>query len=238
MTIAAGKWRCIVFGCGSLMLIGLLVFLVMSWWGIDRARQFASDLEENPVLAARMLIAAMPGLEEVECNEADGTMTLRNKDTGEEFTVGLNAITEGRLSFSNDRGDFVVEDADGVVNITSNSAKLSFVTGDRTAREIPDWVPIVESLQLEGQHALEHDTGSSGGFNGLIEDTVEDVAAYYNHRLTELGFEVIPTVFSNTEIPAVLLTAENKSTQRLVIVNITSEDSKTRVGLTFNEGSP
>ncbi len=227
------KWKRVALACVA---AAIVVGLGSAWWVLHRARQFVSDLENNPVAAARVLISRWPEIEEAGFNEDEGTITLRNTTNGKEVTVGLNAMNEGRLSFSSESGEFTVEDADGVVHITSDKAKLSFSTADRSGTEFPDWVPLHDSFEIEGRHALKHDTGTSGGFNALTGRSIEEVADFYDHNLTILGFEVLPTRFLNAGNPSILLTAEDRTTERMVVVNITTEATKTRVALTFNQG--
>src|SRR5579862_1895754 len=70
----------VLAGCGGLIVLGGLVFGLI----VFKTRQFVHSAQKNPAFAAaRLLAAANPDIDVLSTDEDRGTMTVRNKKTGE-----------------------------------------------------------------------------------------------------------------------------------------------------------
>ena len=83
-------WAWIGIGCGALSILVLVVLMVGGFFVARKVQDVAADFEENPAMAtARMIVKLNPELEEVATDEEAGTITVRNRKTGEVITVNF-----------------------------------------------------------------------------------------------------------------------------------------------------
>ena len=71
---------------------------------------FACRLRRSPALCRS---TANPDLEVVSSDDESGTVTIRNKKTGEEITMNAADIKNGRLRFKNEKGEEVTFEGSG-----------------------------------------------------------------------------------------------------------------------------
>lgn len=102
------------------MLVGMVVLAVSIFnWGRDALEEatgeqslsdFVEGLEGNPARTiAETAIRMNPELELLSTDEDAGTITFRNKETGEEATLNFADIAEGRFTMTTSDGDFSVD---------------------------------------------------------------------------------------------------------------------------------
>ena len=109
----------VLIGCGGIILIGFLVLGALGWFAKKKIDQFA----ENPTFnAAKLVVQMNPELELVSADEKTGTLTIKNKKTGEVTTLSAEDAKEGRWTFKNDKGE---------------TATL----GAGSAQTLPSWLP-------------------------------------------------------------------------------------------------
>lgn len=187
-------------GCGALLLIALIVFAAGTWFVAEKARDFAASVEENPMAAVEMAIRLNPDLEVVESDEAKGTITVRNKETGEEITVNLDEFKEGRLSVLTGEGEessIQVGQREGGIEITSEkdgqTSRLRIGAG---SEDVPDWVPKYPGSQPTGTYIATTAEGTSGTFGLTTSDAPEEVIEWYADELEDLGLTVERSTFA------------------------------------------
>lgn len=158
-----------LFGLGALGVIGAGAFFV------HKARQAGVDPElwrTDPGLAVgRVMAAVNPNLEVVRTN-SDRTVTLRDRHTGKEFSISIEAARNGRFSLqAND---------DGKV------ASVEF-GGDA---KVPAWVPVYPGVQPRQIFAAKGETdreaGEAGSYTFDTDEPSSKIVEFYEQKAREL----------------------------------------------------
>ncbi len=229
-------------GCGVIVLIGAIVVAVVLWWGIGKAKPFLSDLENNPSLtAARAFVKASPDLEEVSVDKKAGTITVRDKKTGKEMTVGLDDLQKGRVTFSSEGKSYTVEaqgdHETGQLKVTDESGKTVFSAGGAGGAKAPDWVPTYPGTSAKGGLVMQNGASVSGSFQVATDDAPEKVVDYYRKTLSDAGFKVRVNTYSEGEGPSGgVVYGENEAAKRTVTVMISVEDDRTTAAVSYSQG--
>jgi hypothetical protein len=154
-----------VFGLGFLAMVGGGLFLA------HKVRQ-----EGAGVAIAKILAAVNPNLEVVRTNEAAGTVTLRERDTGKEFSISIDAARNGRFSLDVQEGD--------------KAASIE-IGGDA---RIPDWVPQYPGSRpkqlFSAKGESEREAGEAGSFTFNTPDPASQVIDFYEQKARESGLPV------------------------------------------------
>ncbi len=184
----------ILGGCGGLLVIVAIVFAVAGYWGVHKLKGYAESAKKNPaVFAAKLAVAANPDLEVVSSDDEDGTVTIRNKKTGEEITMNAADIKNGRLKFKNEKGEEVTFEGSGEkgkegIRIKSNKGTMSF--GDTEAVVMPEWVPMYPGAKVMASTKQETDDGFTGTYSFQTPDAATEVLARFERDLSGAGFTV------------------------------------------------
>lgn len=182
-------------GCGAIILLALIAFVVLGGWLFDKAKDAAEEFEADPAMAsAKMVVRMSPELELLEADEEAGTLTIRNKETGEESTVGLEEVEQGRITFSS--GDEKVtmgmeedEEGGGAFTVRDEEGKARFRVGSGGDEELPGWIPAYPGAEPEGTYLSSTEQQTEGGFTYTIGDDLDEVLAFYEDALESEGFE-------------------------------------------------
>ncbi len=162
----------ILGGCGGLLVLAAIAFAVVAYWGVHKIKGYAESAKKNPaVFAAKLAVAANPDLEVVSSDDESGTVTIRNKKTGEEITMNAADIKNGRLKFKNEKGEEVTFEGSGEkgkegFRIKSNKGSMAF--GGVEAEKMPPWVPTYPGAKVMASTKRE-DRGRFHG-HGLVSD--------------------------------------------------------------------
>src|SRR5689334_14016100 len=90
----------IAIGCGVIILFGIIALGVMGYIG----KRFVDKVGKNPAkYVAEMAIRGNPDLEIVSEDEGAGTITVKNKKTGETATVNMEDLKKGKFSMKTDK---------------------------------------------------------------------------------------------------------------------------------------
>ena len=226
-------------GCGVLLVIAAAAVIIGGFFVARSVKHVAEDFEDNPGLAAaRFIVKASPELEEVEVNEDEGTMTVRNTKTGELITVNFADIAEGRFSWSTDGEEEVTVDVsdaeDGTVRIERGDGDgFSLTTGAAVSDEIPGWVPVYPGSEPENRGTMTTSDSVNGNFTLKTDDPVTDVLAYFRDELKGAGFEVNVNTYSGEGAEGALLNASNEAEKQNVVVVIGTTDGATTMSVTY-----
>jgi hypothetical protein len=184
----------ILVGCGGILLIGLLVLVLGTYFVGKKLTNFAKDAEKNPAVAAAKVMAMVnPDIEIVSSDDEAGTVTLRNTKTGEEITMNAEDIKEGRLKFKNEKGEEVTFEAHGEegregLSIKSGTGEMHFGSGD--AASIPAWLPAYPGSTPDGTYSARTPDGDTGGYSFETGDGADAVAAFFRRELEGAGFSI------------------------------------------------
>ena len=228
----------VLVGCGVLVVILVLVMALGGFFLFKKAKGLVGDFETNPgMVAAKIITAANPDLEVITTDEGAGTITVRNKKTGETFTVDLEEAKQGRIRIRNEKGEEIKIEAkgkDGSGGIRIESDKGTFTLGGGAEGEMPDWLPAYPGTKAESVFSGRGDSGVTGAWNLSTADEAAKVLEFYEKTLKDAGFEVNTSTFSqNGKVAGGMLSAKDEATGRSVTVNVASPDKKTEIIVTL-----
>lgn len=229
-------------GCGVILVIVMAAVVIGGFFLARTVKDVAQDFEDNPGLAAaRFIVKASPELEEVEVDEDSGTMTVRNKKTGELITVNLDDIAEGRFSWTTDGEEVTVdvsEAKDGTVRIESSDGEgFALTTGAAVSDEIPEWVPVYPGAEPENRGTMKTNDSLNGNFTLKTDDTVAEVLDFFRNALKEAGFQVNVSTYSGDGADGAMINGSIEAEKTNVIVIIGRDDGATTVSVTYSSRS-
>jgi hypothetical protein len=232
----------VLVGCGGLVLLAAVIMLVAGMFVAKKVGSYAKDAEKNPAMAAAKLVVAMnPDLETVSTDESAGTITIRNKKTGEVLTVDFDDVKKGKLRFKNEKGETAEisasgEGDSGKLEIKSDKGSMTFGAGGSS--EAPSWVPEYPGSETQGVYSAQGPQGTTAAFSFDTKDSPEKVIEFYEGKLKAAGFEVSTSTFKKTgKVSGGLINAESKRDQRQIHVTVSAEDEGTKVALNYSEGT-
>ncbi len=216
----------VLAGCGGLIVIAALVFGLV----LFKTRQFVHSAHGNPAYAvARLMAAANPDLEVLSTDEDRGTMTVRNKKTGETLTVNLKDAQKGKFVFEqNGKKAEINANANGdkgSFEIKSSEGSMKFGTNEKT----PDWVPVYSGVTPQGVFSAQTAQGATGSFRFTTNDSVDQVRQFYEDALKKAGMKL--TTASATGFA--MVTGEDTASNRKVVVTASPSGTTTSVGVTY-----
>lgn len=225
----------VLAGCGGLIVIVALIFGVIAF----KARQFLHTAQHNPAYAtARLMAAANPDIEVLSTDEGRGTITVRNKKTGETLTINLQDAAKGKFVFEQN-GKKAEINAQGSGNqgsfeIKSSEGSMKF----GTETKLPDWLPAYPGSTPKGVFSTQSPNGSGGTYGFTTSDSVDQVARYYEDALKKAGMKVTTSNMQQNGSTALsMVSGEDAATKRKALVTVTLSQGVTHVGITFSVGS-
>ena len=182
----------ILVGCLGLVVVSGVIFVGLGFFAARKLKDVVEDVAENPVKAAAELAVKMnPDLELVSSDDDAQTMTIRDKNTGEESTFNWSDIQNGRMTFESDGKTMSVDtNADGSMTVQDESGEQSMTFGGN-AGAVPSWFPayhnqtdvnVLVNANQNGQQSTIW-TFQSG-------DAVAAIMGFYEQELKNSGWEV------------------------------------------------
>jgi hypothetical protein len=228
----------VLVGCGVLVLILVLVMAAGGFFLFKKAKGLVGDFETNPgMVAAKIITAANPDLEVITTDEGAGTITVRNKKTGEAFTVDLEEAKQGRIRIRNEKGEELKIEAkgkDGSGGIRVESDKGTFTFGGGAEGEMPGWLPAYPGTKPEPVFSGSQDKSATAGWKLSTADDAGKVLDFYQDALEDAGFEVSTNTFSqNGKVAGGMLSAKDDAGGRSVSVAVASPDKNTEIIVTL-----
>lgn len=229
-------WVWVALGCGGLLLLTLLIFLVGGYFVAKKVGDFAKDAEKNPAMAAAKMIAAVnPEIEVVDSDDNRGTITLRNTKTGEVITVDVNDVKEGRIKFTTDKGEAEIRGDGRGLTITTDQGAARFGAADGS---YPSWLPEYPGVAPSGTFSSRTGEDSTSAWRFETSDAPEEVLRYFENGLRDNGFEVsTSTTWQDSGKSAGMIVAEQEARGRTVTVTAVAGDEQTEVTVAVREMS-
>jgi uncharacterized protein YneF (UPF0154 family) len=187
----------ILAGCGGLIVIAILVLLVGGYFVAHKVKGYADIAKKNPAMAAaKLMVSVNPDLEIVSEDDDKGTITVRDKKTGEEITMNAEDIKEGRLKFKNKKGEEVTFEGSGEkgkegFKIKTDKGSMTFGSGPGEAP--PPWVPTYPGGKAVASSRENTEQGFTGTYSFQTSDSGEAVLAFFEKDLKKAGFNVTRT---------------------------------------------
>ena len=222
---------------GLFVLIGVGI-AGLGFYAVHKAKQAGLDtdlIQRNPGLAvAKMVVAANPDLEVLRLDEGKGLITLREKSTGKTTTVDFEAVKQGRITFQDEKGESfsINSGSDGMEMKSSSGESVKFGAGGEA--KVPSWIPAYPGVKVEGKFTRQGGDGEAGAFGFSTKDSVKSVLEFYNSSLKGAGLNISSQFTQeNGDSPGGMITAEDGSKQRTVVVTVGTESGGTSVAVTY-----
>lgn len=180
-------------GCGVILLLGMIALAIAAAMGLSWLGGQAKEFEANPAMsAAKLMVRANPELELVEADDEAGTLTVRNKETGEVMTVGLDEIEKGRIRFESEGETVSIgmeegEDGQGAFTVRDKEGKETFRVGSGGEENLPPWVPRYEGAEPQGTYFATSGGEMNGGYSFETSDAPDEVISYFDEALLDAG---------------------------------------------------
>ena len=220
-------------GCGGLVLLAIIGMTVLgvSLFNLGRealeeasGEQSLSDLvesfEDNPVrTVAETMIRMNPEFELISTDDAAGTITFRNVETGEEATLNFEDIAEGRFTMTTTEGEVVVETPEesgggggGGVTFTGPDGQTR-LGANVDLGDLPEWVPVYPgSSDVQLPYVTSAPEGQSGMMSGKTVDSAQQVGDFFQSTVEANGFtvdNVTSTQSGTTDFRAISATGDD-----------------------------
>ena len=221
------------------ILIGCLGLGGIAFAGALFIANKVSEFGKNPAKAiAELAVKSDPDLEVIDSDDSAGTLTIRNKDTGEVATFDWSGIREGKLRFESAEGEATIDtkaiDQEGaIMTITDDQGRQTTIAagGDQDA---PEWVPVYPNA-VSREYVFSTTSGDErmGSFVFETNDNVEKVVAYFEQALEDQEFEHQKVEFSSDGERSVNFGGESGG--RALTVSVLDGEDLVSVSVTFQE---
>lgn len=235
------KW--VLIGCGSFIIVGIIVVFLGGWFVWNKAKEAGLDpelLQNKPELAiAKMAIAANPDLEFVSSDDAKGLVTVKDKKTGEIVTVSLEDAKNGKIVFKKEgEGEVTIEakgdENKGSLEVKSAEGSAKFAAGAGSIDKLPDWLPVYPDVQLVGSYSAQNKDGQSGGFHFATKDPPTRIVSFYEDGLKRAGMTVNTNLLqTNGKVSGGMATGEDTGKKRIVSVSAIPNEEGTQVTVVY-----
>jgi hypothetical protein len=245
-------------GCGVLVMIVAISFGAFLWWGYGKAKEAgldpaslkekakeagvtADDFRENPELAAvNLLLLSHPDIEAVNVDTEAGIVQVRNKKTGEVYSLSMDDIENGNIKLT--AGDeeynvnFSENEGGGTIRIEGSDGKgMEIATGAAVEGEWPDWVPIYPGTEPEGLGTMTAGDSINGTFSLSSPDGVAEVLDFYRDELSAAGFKVNVNTYSGNGHEGAMVNGSKEAEKTNVVVVISRDDGATKMSVTYSK---
>lgn len=238
--ISALGW--VGIGCGAIVILGMIA-AVMAVGGVAWfAKKQVDKFEENPaVAAAELAIRANPDVELVESDIKEGTITYRDKKSGEVVTINAADVKEdGKFTITTKDGtasfDASSTEEGGTLKVTTDKGEqMTFGATAGAPKNLPSWVPLYADAKIEGSYDATTPEGRNALFTVTSSDSVDQVAEFYQSRLEAAGLKVEKSSYETEGKKAIMLVGTADGDKRTASVTIGSNDGQTQAMVNFAE---
>jgi hypothetical protein len=237
-------WAWFGIGCGVIALIAAVVIVAALMFAVSKGKEALGEIEKNPELAvARGALFVMDDYEEVSVDEEAGTMTVRQKSTGREFTASFSDIKEGKFLLFDEDGETVFSaegggDGEGGVKITTSEGDMTISgTSDEGAdSKAPAWVPELDDQVILGQQTMTVGGNAHGTMQIRSAATTEEIIAFYTEAMDAAGFTAQNQSYSSNGDETQLVHFKHPDQGRTLILTIANSGGERTVSVTYTEG--
>jgi hypothetical protein len=217
----------VAIGCVGVILVVGVVAGGLFFYGARKVKAMADD----PTAAIEMMAALNPDIEVVDKDTDAGTVTIRDKKSGQTMTVDMDDLKEGRINFSTSEGNeaSVSFDQDaGKVEIRSEGADgaVAQFGGDT---KLPAWVPSYPGATSEGVYSAQDAQSESGSFTLSSTDSLDEVFGFYRSQLQSGGYKVTENRYSSPQGDGAMLVGETADGNRTLTFTMQAAEGKVQV---------
>lgn len=224
-------------GCGVILVLGLIGMVAFGFFVKNKVQEVTEKYGDNPELAVvEAMVAANPDFEKVSSDPEAKTITVRNKKTGEEITLNMADIKEGRWEVKTKDGTATMG-AEGVT-VTDAQGRVSTYGVGATTGDLPSWVPEYPNVTGEKSGVFASDTpdGETATFTVTTGDTVDQVLTFYETQLEGAGFQASKNTYTaDGATSGGTVTATSADEKRTLNVLASTDSGQTQAVVTYTE---
>ena len=226
-------------GCGAIIVLGLIAFGAMAFIAKKKFDQY----KDNPTMAAAELaVRANPDLELVSSDPKAGSLTVKDKKTGEVTTFKADDLENGKFSITTKDGTTKIDassaqDGQGATfKVTDDKGQEQVSTfGGTTPQSLPSWVPQYPGAAVQGTFDTTGPQGRSAAFAVSTTDDTGKVLDWYEAQLKEAGLTVEKNTYNANGQTGGIVTAKGDDEKRTVTIMVGSNEGKTQATVTFED---
>jgi hypothetical protein len=179
----------------------------------------ARTVARNPGLVmAKIITAANPDAEVLSTDVGSQTMRIRDRKTGQEFTLSFDDVKRGKFKISA-RGE------------NGEVANVEIGGGEG---KLPAWVPTYPGAKAQGNITAKGDSSDGSGEGGVVTFTTADAAskvtAFYEAKCKEMGMTVRLSASSDA---GGMVTGVDEGGQRTLHVMVGGGSGDTTITVTY-----
>jgi len=231
----------VAIGCGAIAIVAILAIGAMVAAGGWFFKKQANKFEENPaVAAAEWAIRANPDVELVDSDVKAGTITFRDKKSGEVVTMNAEDIKDGKLTFETKDGTTTFDGSSsgesGTLKVTNEKGEEAvFGTSAGAPKNLPSWVPLYDGAKVEGSFDGTTAEGRNATFTVSSSDSVDQVAEFYQSKLEGAGLKVERNSYETAGNKTIMLVGTTDGDKRMANVIVTTNEGQALARVTFSE---
>ena len=196
----------ILLAIGGLFILGIAGVALTTYYFV-----------RNPGKAmARMITAANPNIEVLDSDSGSQSFRVRDRKTGEEFTLSYDDIKQGKFKIKG-HGE------------NGEVGEVEF-GGDA---KVPSWVPMYPGAKAQANITAKGTDGNGAGEGGVVTLTTSDSPAqvfeFYQNKCKDAGMKLNVTQVSDSGGMIVAVDDANERTVQVVVAS----GSPTTVSLTY-----
>jgi hypothetical protein len=175
----------------------------------------AKDVADNPTAAlAKLAAISNPNIEVLGVDDANGKVTIKDKETGKTVTVSIDDLKQGKLEITSD---------EGTVQMGAN------VDG-----KAPDFVPIYPGAKQTNVMSSKMQDSEGGTLMLEVKEEFSKVKTWYEEQINNGGFETKSTTsVAGSEGPGAMMVASKNDDKQTLHVMLNTEPEFTRVTITY-----
>lgn len=176
----------------------------------------AKDVADNPTAAiAKLAALSNPDIEVLGVDEANGKVTIKDKESGKTVTVSIDDLKQGKLEIKTDEGTMQV--------------------GANVEGTAPDFVPIYPGAKQTNVMNSKMQDSEGGTLMLEIKEEFGRVKSWYEEKINSGGFDTKHTTTSSgSDGPGAILVAAKNDEKETLHIMMNSEPEFTRVTITYS----
>jgi hypothetical protein len=222
----------------GLILLSFGTCAVVGFYAMHKAKQAGIDtdlMKKNPALAtAKMAVTLNPDTELVSSDDNAGTIVVRDKKTGKVVTMKFDPQKKAMV-ITDEKGNTTSMTTTGEgtnAGIEMKSSEGTMQIG-ASSEKAPDWVPAYPGSSPQNTFSASNASEQSGSYMFTTADPVAKVMTFYGDSLKSGGFTVSSMTTTAEGKAGGMVSGEDKSNKRAVVVTLGTETDGTHVNVTF-----
>jgi hypothetical protein len=226
-------------GCGAIIVIGFIALGALGFFVKKKVDQY----KDNPAMAAAELaVRANPDLELVSTDSKAGSITVKDKKTGEVTTFSADDAANGKFSVTTKDGTTKIDassakDGQGAtIKLTDDKGQEQVSTiGAVTPQSLPSWVPAYPGGTVQGTFDTTGPQGRAASFAVSTADDTGKVIDWYEAQLKAAGLKVEKNTYNANGQTGGVVSAKSDDEKRTVTIMVGSNEGKTQAAVTFED---